>query len=112
MFVLVTAIFSSTCCSTARLVDSLLFSLALAVGLTPQLLPAIVGVSLSARGARRMAAHGVDRQRRLDAIEDFGGMDVLCTDKTGTLTEGSITPRRRRRRSTAASAAVLRLAVP
>ncbi|MGV1005014.1 MAG: magnesium-translocating P-type ATPase [Candidatus Nanopelagicales bacterium] len=67
-------------------VDSLLFSLALAVGLTPQLLPAIVAVSL-ASGARRMAAQSVI-VKRLDAIEDFGTMSVLCTDKTGTLTVG------------------------
>ena len=71
-----------------RVVDSLLFSLALAVGLTPQLLPAIVAVSLST-GARRMASRRVI-VRRLDAIEDFGAMDVLCTDKTGTLTEGAV----------------------
>ncbi|HKP97294.1 MAG TPA: magnesium-translocating P-type ATPase [Fibrobacteria bacterium] len=66
--------------------ESLLFTLALTVGLTPQLLPAIQGITMS-RGAARMA----DRQvivRRLASIEDIGGMDVLCTDKTGTLTEG------------------------
>jgi Mg2+-importing ATPase len=69
-------------------VDSLLFSLALAVGLTPELLPAIISVTL-ARGARAMARGGV-LVRRLDAIENLGSMDVLCTDKTGTLTEGVI----------------------
>jgi Mg2+-importing ATPase len=69
--------------------DSLLFAVALAVGLTPELLPAIVSVTLS-RGARDMARRGVI-VRRLDAIEDLGGIDVLCTDKTGTLTEGVIT---------------------
>jgi Mg2+-importing ATPase len=69
-------------------VDSLLFSLALAVGLTPQLLPAIVSISLS-EGARRMARERVI-VKRLDAIEDLGSMDVLCTDKTGTVTEGSV----------------------
>ncbi|MGN6465409.1 MAG: magnesium-translocating P-type ATPase [Rhizobiaceae bacterium] len=69
-------------------VDSLLFSLALAVGLTPELLPAIISVTL-ARGARTMAAAGVI-VRRLDAIENLGSMDILCTDKTGTLTEGVI----------------------
>jgi Mg2+-importing ATPase len=69
-------------------VDSLLFSLALAVGLTPELLPAIISVTL-ARGARAMAANGVI-VRRLDAIENLGSMDLLCTDKTGTLTEGVI----------------------
>jgi Mg2+-importing ATPase len=69
-------------------VDSLLFSLALAVGLTPELLPAIISVTL-ARGARTMAGAGVI-VRRLDAIENLGSMDLLCTDKTGTLTEGVI----------------------
>jgi Mg2+-importing ATPase len=68
--------------------DSLLFAVALAVGLTPELLPAIVSVTL-ARGAREMARRGV-MVRRLDAIEDLGGMDVLCTDKTGTLTAGVV----------------------
>ena len=68
------------------LIDSLLFSLALAVGLTPQLLPAIVSVSLAA-GARVLAKNKV-LVKRLDAIEDFGSMDVFCTDKTGTLTFG------------------------
>ncbi|BCJ57527.1 magnesium-translocating P-type ATPase [Micromonospora endophytica] len=71
------------------IIDSLLFSLALAVGLTPQMLPAIVAVSLSA-GARAMAAHRVI-VKRLAAIEDFGAMTVLLTDKTGTLTTGSVT---------------------
>lgn len=70
------------------LVDSFLFALALAVGITPQLLPAIVTVNLS-RGARRMAAAHVI-VRRLFAIENFGRMDVLCCDKTGTLTEGRV----------------------
>lgn len=70
------------------LTDSLLFSLALAVGLTPELLPAIISVTL-ARGAKTLAAGGVI-VRRLDAIENLGSMDILCTDKTGTLTEGVI----------------------
>ncbi|TGV92745.1 magnesium-translocating P-type ATPase, partial [Mesorhizobium sp. M2E.F.Ca.ET.154.01.1.1] len=69
-------------------IESMLFSLALAVGLTPELLPAIISVTL-ARGARTMAASGVI-VRRLDAIENLGSMDLLCTDKTGTLTEGVI----------------------
>jgi len=66
--------------------ESALFAVALAVGLSPELLPAIVGVSL-ARGAQRLAQGGV-LVRRLDAIEDLGGIDTLCTDKTGTLTVG------------------------
>ena len=68
--------------------ESFLFALALAVGLTPQLLPAIVSVNL-AHGARRMAAARVI-VKRLAAIENFGSMDVLCSDKTGTLTEGEV----------------------
>jgi Mg2+-importing ATPase len=68
--------------------DALLFSLAIAVGLTPQLLPAIVTVSLST-GARRMARKSV-LVKRLVSIEDLGDADLLFTDKTGTLTEGEI----------------------
>ena len=68
--------------------ESFLFSLALAVGLVPELLPAIVSVNLS-RGARRMATAQVI-VKRLSSIEDFGAIDVLCTDKTGTLTEGRV----------------------
>ena len=87
MAVLVTTIFAINVVLNRPIVDSLLFSLALAVGLTPQLLPAIVAISLST-GAREMAARQVI-VKRLDAIEDFGAMTVLCTDKTGTLTAGS-----------------------
>jgi Mg2+-importing ATPase len=68
--------------------ESLLFSLALAVGLTPQLLPAIISINL-ARGARNMATQKVI-VKRLASIENFGSMNVLCSDKTGTLTEGTI----------------------
>ncbi len=68
--------------------DSFLFALALAVGLTPQLLPAIISVNL-ARGAQRMAQQQV-LVKRLAAIENFGSMDVLCSDKTGTLTVGKV----------------------
>jgi len=70
------------------LMTSLLFAMALAVAISPELLPAIVSVTLAA-GARRMTRHGV-LVRRLQAIENLGGMDILCTDKTGTLTVGSI----------------------
>ena len=70
------------------LLDSLLFSLALAVGLTPELLPAIISITL-AHGAQQMAKRGVI-VRRLNSIENFGSMDILCTDKTGTLTEGVV----------------------
>ena len=69
-------------------IDSMLFAVALAVGLSPELLPAIVRVTLSA-GARRMARRGVI-VRHLEAIENLGSMDVLCTDKTGTLTQGTM----------------------
>lgn len=68
--------------------EALLFSLALAVGLTPQLLPAIISINL-AHGANRMAQQKVI-VKRLSSIENFGSMDVLCTDKTGTLTEGTV----------------------
>jgi P-type Mg2+ transporter len=70
-------------------IESMLFAVALAVGLSPELLPAIMSVTLSA-GARRMAQRGVI-VRHLEAIENLGSMDVLCTDKTGTLTEGVMT---------------------
>jgi Mg2+-importing ATPase len=69
--------------------QSFLFAMALAVGLTPELLPMIMTVSL-ARGAQRMAAAKVV-VKRLSAIHDLGQMDILCTDKTGTLTEARIT---------------------
>jgi Mg2+-importing ATPase len=68
--------------------ESFLFAIALAVGLTPELLPMIVSVTLS-RGAIRMSARKV-LVKRLAAIHDLGSMDVLCTDKTGTLTEARI----------------------
>ena len=68
------------------LLDSVLFSLALAVGLTPQLLPVIISINLS-HGAKRMAAQKVII-KRLASIENFGSMNILCSDKTGTLTEG------------------------
>ena len=68
--------------------ESFLFSLALAVGLTPQLLPAIISINL-AHGAKRMADKKVI-VKRLASIENFGSMNVLCSDKTGTLTEGLV----------------------
>ena len=71
------------------LLDSLLFALAIAVGLTPELLPVIVTISL-AHGAGKLAKKKVIA-KQLIAIENLGNMDVLCTDKTGTLTEGNIT---------------------
>jgi Mg2+-importing ATPase len=86
--VLVIAIFAINVYLARPILDSLLFSLALAVGLTPQLLPAIIGVNL-AQGAKRMAQHKVI-VKRLASIENFGSMNVLCSDKTGTLTEGKV----------------------
>jgi Mg2+-importing ATPase len=86
--VLVLIIFAVNVALARPVFDAWLFTLALAVGLTPQLLPAIVAITLS-HGARRMARNQVV-VRRLVAIEDFGGMSLLCTDKTGTLTEGRV----------------------
>lgn len=70
------------------LIDSLLFALAVAIGLVPELMPVIVTIGL-AHGAHQMAAQKVII-KRLVSMEDFGNMDVLCTDKTGTLTEGKV----------------------
>ncbi len=88
MIFLVSALFIVNMVLHRPVIDSLLFSLALAVGLTPQLLPVIISVSLAA-GAKRMAEKQV-LVKRLDAIEDFGLMTALCTDKTGTITAGAI----------------------
>ncbi len=88
MLVLTFVIFAANVLLHRPPIDALLFSIALAVGLSPELLPAIVTVTLS-RGARAMARRGVI-VRRLNAVENFGSMDVLCSDKTGTLTEGSM----------------------
>ena len=86
--VLVIAIFAINVFYSRPVLESLLFALALAVGLTPQLLPAIISVNLS-HGARRMATRKVI-VRRLSSIENFGSMNILCSDKTGTLTEGLV----------------------
>jgi len=72
-----------------RVVQSFLFAVAIAVGMTPELLPMIVSVTM-ARGSIKMSKKGVI-VKKLSAIPNFGGMDVLCTDKTGTLTENKIT---------------------
>ena len=88
MLVMVVIVLSVNIFLHKPLLDSLLFSLALAVGLTPELLPAIISITLS-HGAQEMAKRGVI-VRRLTSIENFGSMDVLCTDKTGTLTEGVV----------------------
>ncbi len=86
--VLVVATFAINVYLKRDVLESLLFSVALAVGLTPQLLPAIISVNL-ARGARQMADQKVI-VKRLVSIENFGSMNVLCSDKTGTLTQGLI----------------------
>ena len=69
-----------------QVLESFLFSVALAVGMTPELMPMIITVTL-AQGARRMTKKKV-LVKQLLAIEDFGSVDILCSDKTGTLTEG------------------------
>lgn len=86
--VLVVIIFAINVYLARPVLDSFLFSLALAVGLTPQLLPAIISINL-AHGAKRMAQSKVI-VKRLASIENFGSMNVICSDKTGTLTEGSV----------------------
>lgn len=74
---------------SGQVLQSLLFSVALAVGLTPELLPMILSVNLSKAGLA-MSRKGVI-VKRLASIQNFGSMDVLCTDKTGTLTENKVT---------------------
>src|SRR5512135_1612954 len=86
--VLVIAIFAINVYFARPVLDSFLFALALAVGLTPTLLPAIISINL-AHGAKRMALSKVI-VKRLASIENFGSMNVLCSDKTGTLTEGVV----------------------
>ena len=86
--VLVIAIFAINVYFKRPVMESFLFALALAVGLTPQLLPAIISINLS-HGAKRMASKKVI-VKRLASIENFGSMNVLCSDKTGTLTEGVV----------------------
>ena len=85
---LTTSIFVINVLLHSPIIDALLFSLAIAVGITPQLLPAVVSTSLAA-GSRRLARRKV-LVKRLVCIEDLGDVDVLFTDKTGTLTEGRI----------------------
>ncbi len=85
---LVLFVFAVNAAFDRDLIESLLFALALAVGLTPELLPMIITVVLS-RGAIRMAGKDVI-VKKLSSIQNIGSMDVLCTDKTGTLTENRI----------------------
>jgi len=86
--ILVMLIFAVNVYLEKAVLDSFLFALALAVGLTPQLLPAIISINL-AHGAKRMAEQKVI-VKQLASIENFGSMNVLCSDKTGTLTEGTV----------------------
>jgi Mg2+-importing ATPase len=87
--ILTTSIFVVNVVLSRGLIEALLFSLAIAIGITPQLLPAIVSLSLST-GARQLARRKV-LVKRLVTIEDLGNIEILFTDKTGTLTEGAIT---------------------
>jgi len=87
--ILTVSIFVINVAFSRPLLEALLFSLAIAIGITPQLLPAIVSVSLST-GSRQLARRRV-LVKRLVTIEDLGNIEVLFTDKTGTLTEGAIT---------------------
>jgi Mg2+-importing ATPase len=88
MLVMSVVVFSGNMIALRPPVETVLFAIALAVGLSPELLPAILNVNLT-RAAQLMATQGV-LVRRLNAIENLGSMDVLCTDKTGTLTEGMV----------------------
>ena len=88
MLAMVLLVFVAHVLRERPVVETLLFAIALAVGLSPELLPAILSINLS-RGAAMLAKRGV-LVRHLNAIENLGSMDVLCTDKTGTLTRGVV----------------------
>ena len=85
---LVIAIFGLNIAVGHNLFDALLFGLAIAIGIVPEMMPAIVTITLST-GAHRMAKEKVI-VKRLESMENLGNLDTLCTDKTGTLTEGKI----------------------
>lgn len=87
-FLLVFFVFLVNVLFHRNVLDSVLFSLALAVGLTPELLPLIITLNLT-KGSLKMAKEGVI-VKQLSAVQNFGSMDILCTDKTGTLTEDKI----------------------
>ena len=89
IILIVLVIFLINAIEKKNLLDSFIFSIAVAVGITPELLPMIMSVNM-AKGSINMAKKGVI-VKRLSAIPDFGSMDILCTDKTGTLTEDRIT---------------------
>ena len=88
MVIIVLAILTINIILQRPTIETVLFAMAVAVGLSPEMLPAILTITLS-RGAKAMARHGVI-VKRLNAIENLGSMDVLCTDKTGTLTKGLV----------------------
>ncbi|MDE8651193.1 magnesium-translocating P-type ATPase [Novosphingobium album (ex Liu et al. 2023)] len=89
MFLMVVFVLAANQMMGRPFTESLLFAVALSVGLSPELLPAIVSITLSA-GARNMARRGVI-VRKLEAIEMLGSLDIVCTDKTGTITSGIVT---------------------
>jgi Mg2+-importing ATPase len=88
MAVMVPSVFVINGLTKGDWLEALMFALAVAVGLTPEMLPMIVTVNL-AKGALAMSRKRVI-VKRLNAIQNFGAMDVLCTDKTGTLTQDKI----------------------
>jgi Mg2+-importing ATPase len=88
-FVIVALVFLANALFKHSVLDSMLFAVALAVGLTPELLPMILAINL-ARGATAMSKKGVI-VKRLASLQNFGSMDTLCSDKTGTLTENRVT---------------------
>lgn len=88
MVVLVIVIFAINAVLKGNVIEAILFALAVAVGLTPEMLPMLVAVNLS-QGSIRMSKQKVI-VKRLNAIQNFGAMDILCTDKTGTLTMDEI----------------------
>lgn len=87
-FFLVVFVFFANILFHRDVMESILFSLALAVGLTPELLPLIITLNLT-KGSLKMAKEGVI-VKQLSSVQNFGSMDILCTDKTGTLTENKI----------------------
>ncbi|MEM3088187.1 MAG: magnesium-translocating P-type ATPase, partial [Candidatus Bathyarchaeia archaeon] len=87
-FFLVMFVFFTNALFRRDVLESLLFAVALSVGMTPELLPMILSINLS-KGALAMSKNGVI-VKHLPSIENFGSMDILCTDKTGTLTENKI----------------------
>ncbi len=92
ILLLVLFVFAVNIAAHRPLLEALLFALALAVGLTPELLPVVLTVTL-AQGAKRMARKKVI-VKQLAAIENFGSIEILCSDKTGTLTLGEVTLQR------------------